>query len=741
MSIAPVVRQQAPVNYNPGDPRCEAASVLVLQFNASAPPWTPPAKATMAAVVSVVVMAYSIACLAAFVALRKKYQRTKVRPVVVPVMAFVGLVLFLASHNVPAIWGAQGMPCWFHAFISVAFPGALGVSFLLKTMYFLLMTRFATALSAFGRRFVQRCGAKDDDGDDNGDDHDHAAAHRGETKEPPPPPSNPLLAKLREPIAHALRASRDTLTAVAFAARTIVAPIPTREEVLKTTPAELARVLDTLKFVMSSKGQIAFSAFICSPFLLFAIVMSIVGDPAYALGCFGCYRVPGNVVIAGVAQACLVAGLGLLLLLRVRGLKDPFGVFWENRLCLACCLVGFAPYVISLATNERFNPTTPLDLVSISILINSFMLVFMTVHPLWVAHREESRLMPSPPRIKRRGSTRKVAVRGPSAAAPPPARMQQPRTHVPRHLSTSAPGPTPAPTATSVPAPALAATAGMSMLTSMFLMPVAAQGDAQVHADDMDGADEMGFELAMVLANPRTRAAFEAHVQTEFCTELLVFLDVTERWKQAFGEMAPATRLSRAKRIAKTFIGSGAVQQVNVGERVSERIFTALAVASATGGEASSSVGLKEDVFDEARRDVMVMLEHGALRRFFDTREGNEERVLMLADAGVGEELGDVHEERLAPSPGGVGGPEARSPGSPSRAANRLKPLALAVGVLPSLSAESVSASQHGGATPTDSDRRHDGAAAAPAAAAAALGSLGDFDPGRLRDDDHDVDE
>ena len=559
MSLPPVPRAQTPVDFNPTKPTC-ANSSIVAEFNASAPEWTPPPRATMSAVVSIISLTMCVASLVAFAVLKQRFQRTKVRPLVVPRLAFIGVLFFIVSANVPSIWGFEPLPCWFPAFVTLSIPSSLGVALLLKAMYFLLMTRFAVSLAVFGRRAVDASGGDTDtDADtDPGGPHSTAVHHQQ-----PPRRARRILTNIKA-----------TLDVLVFATKTIINPLPTREELMRsrdaTARADQARTLEALKFVMSTRGQSLFEGFVASPFLLFNIIATIVADPSYNAGCFGCFRVTPAVLYINFVQGSILLAFGVFLAYRLRGLKDPFGVFWEGRLCLASIIIAVVFYSIGFFTNARAS-SSPFDWWSISLLFVSLVVVFTSALPVWMGWREEaqsgSRFAAAAKRLRRARRKQQAADKG-------------------ELLSTTN--------------------------RQSSLKPPGGGSHGSFTANDPSR------DVMWILNDARLKAAFEKYLETEFCPELLIFLEITDEWKRSFVDIAPTARLSRARRIANSFIGAGAVQEVNVSDRVSRAIRTHLADAAANPAK------LTQELFDEARQDVVVMLEHGPLMRFLETPEAEE---------------------------------------------------------------------------------------------------------------------
>ena len=579
-------RFQSPIDYNPTNPACNA-SIIVLKYNATAPPWKPGPQATMSAVTAVLALLVSFTSLAAFVVFKPRYQRTRVRPLVVPQLALIGVVTYILGANVPSIWGFQDLPCWFPALVSLAVPAAFGLSLLMRAMYFLLMTRFAITLSVFGGRIVDASGTSDS----NVGDGDAVALA----------PNQLLLT---------------TFQALVFAASTVVHRLPTRDEMLRmqedTARADQAKTLATLKLVTSTKGQLLFEWFVSMPFVVLNVVISVAGDPAYWNNCAGCFSTAPIVILIVLAEGLLIVGMGMFLAYRMRGLKDPFGVFLEGRLCLATAFAAVAVFVINLGV---WRELTAFDPMSLSLMFLVMMVVYSTAFPLWLGYRDEVRSVTAHAKLQRQ---RQRVAGGRSPAGPRRFKKKSAGDSDPEAGSAQQWG------------------GGGSSTT------LGGLGEGVVVRD-----------MAWVMGDARVKAAFTAYVETEFCIELVVFLNVTTEWKAAFHDVAATARVARAKRIAQSFIGAGAVQEVNVSERVTKNIRAALAAA------ALDPTKLSDEVFDEARKDVTVMLEHGPLTRFLETEEAAE--LVALAPGASGVEASGGKAKAKSVRGGGLVGASVRS--------------------------------------------------------------------------------
>ena len=166
------------------------------------------------------------------------------------------------------------------------------------------------------------------------------------------------------------------------------------------------------------------------------------------------------------------------------------------------------------------------------------------------------------------------------------------------------------------------------------------EGSATTHGPEQ-------VTLASVLADGKLRAAFAKHVEAEFCSELLTFVEVVAEWELSFVDIAPTARLTRAKRIAQVFIGQGALQEINVSDVVVLHVRQQLADA------ASDSTRLTDALFYEAKREVVQLLELGPLSRFVETREFKD---IVAAAQGASHGAGAV-------------GPSDSTPALTSRAA------------------------------------------------------------------------
>lgn len=134
-------------------------------------------------------------------------------------------------------------------------------------------------------------------------------------------------------------------------------------------------------------------------------------------------------------------------------------------------------------------------------------------------------------------------------------------------------------------------------------------------------------ELDEILLDKDLCAEFEQHLTEEFGIESLHFLRQCEQWQRTYFDVSPSTRLSRARKICKTYIQSDGLYAVNVSWRVNERI-----IAKVNRIEAEDC---PREVFDEAVLEIHKMLLSGAVLRFRISREHSKQRTSTANSSNI----------------------------------------------------------------------------------------------------------
>lgn len=125
-------------------------------------------------------------------------------------------------------------------------------------------------------------------------------------------------------------------------------------------------------------------------------------------------------------------------------------------------------------------------------------------------------------------------------------------------------------------------------------------------------------ELEEILNDRESSEAFEKHLIAELGVESLYFLKQCEQWLKAYFDVSPTARLSRAKKIFKTYIDTSGLYAVNVSARVNESIETKLYRAGVDD--------CPREIFEDAIREIRQMLLMGAVLRFRMARENSSIR-------------------------------------------------------------------------------------------------------------------
>ena len=153
-----------------------------------------------------------------------------------------------------------------------------------------------------------------------------------------------------------------------------------------------------------------------------------------------------------------------------------------------------------------------------------------------------------------------------------------------------------------------------AMVAVLQVLPViqALFTDMRQAARQHGGAAAGHLVLQDVMTSPVTAEAFEERCRVEFTLESLWFLRDTQQFKDAFFNISKDTRALRAKRIVNLFVRPGALYEVNLPYKV---IRDTVARVDA-GGD------VEFHVFDDARKEIALLLERGTLFRFSHSTEG-----------------------------------------------------------------------------------------------------------------------
>ena len=480
----------------------------------------------------------SVGMLAFFLANKSKFDRTRIRPLVVPVYAFVGLWWFFAADTLGKAIGFYRFPCAVAALVSLLVVPFVGLGMVFRQAFFLLLNRYAIASSTF-------TGGRLADVDD-------------------PMPTTFLARRAWE-----VKAVWDALIIVfrplpsrpTHGAVAIASPSNDNAKDNNMPLEEQLQSLRTLKFVVTTRGQIMYAVAGTFPFLVSSAVVSAWGAKAFTLGCMWCPVGLNIVSYVIIAEGLLLVVVGSILAARTHGLRhrDPWGFLQEGRWAVADSAWTIFAFIVEIAPDWPDTPFDPSFFVLLGIVA---VLYHATVHPILVAKRAQQALdaavLPSTAKLAK---LRRKA-RGVGASEGP--------------VSSSGGGVT-----------------GVEDLVGSVM------DSSNVASSSVEG------KLDAVLADADLRAAFGEYLVTEFASENLDFVMQVREWRLFFADATPQTRLVRAKRISKLYIEHGAPLQVNVADSVVQAVRDALN---------SSAVPL--EVFDAACRDVEYLLAHGSLCRW-----------------------------------------------------------------------------------------------------------------------------
>ena len=314
----------------------------------------------------------SIAILAAYAWRKRDYDRTRVRPWLVPVFAFLAVWAFFVASTLSVAIGWWNFPCWLQQVSAILVVPFATLGMLYRQSYFLLLNRFSVAVQLYGPGLLEA----------EAEDADSVGAR---------PSSSRSRSRSR------LASMWWSLAAVVDAALVVARPIPaipkrsTSSAIasLEPTPTttlsreEQLHAVRTLRFVLTVRGQFLFALLTSAPFAVIALVVGVLGDAAGYLGCRGC-NILDFVVYTVVALAAIMVAFGSVLAVRTHGVSDPWGFVLEGRWTLADLIWSLVFYVLvsqrAIPGNVGGFDTT--QLVLVGLLAN---LAHCTLYGLWLA--------------------------------------------------------------------------------------------------------------------------------------------------------------------------------------------------------------------------------------------------------------------------------------------------------------------------------------------------------------------
>ena len=303
----------------------------------------------------VIDMVVGAAMLVAFVAMRRRYDHTRVRTVGVPLALFLALVAYVCTDQVVRVVGTRNLPCWSAALTMLAIVPFLGAGVMLLFASFFTSNLFSQAVAKYGRITDNQNSSSDELGssaNNNNDDNGGGAA---------------VTAK---EVLWTLRAIFRTLQLIFWT------PITTD---VTMTPEQRVESLRLLKFAMSWRGQLSFMSTFFVFMGIFNFPFVFAGEPAYANGCYGCFVSPFAILFSSLDGAfCTV--LGVLIAYRSRKLRDPWGMRRDALLTVTWAMLGLCFFVASLSA--------PFDEFSLMLSLTFLACLGQnTVVPLVMGHR------------------------------------------------------------------------------------------------------------------------------------------------------------------------------------------------------------------------------------------------------------------------------------------------------------------------------------------------------------------
>ena len=484
----------------------------------------------------VVTAPLSLAMVALFAWKKNDYDRTRIRPWLVPLFAFLGVWMFYLAATLSIALGWWTFPCWLIQVSAILIVPFSTLGLLYRQSYFLLLNRFAIAVQLYGPGLLEA----EDESSSPGNDS-WATRMRWNVRA-----AVDAALVVAKPIARIATKPGASASASASATATL-----SRKEQL--------HAVRTLRYVLTGQGQLVFALITSLPYLLVAILVGVFEDPSGYLGCYGCNVLQSSVYTI-IALAVINIVIGSVLAVRTHGLNDPWGFIREGRWTLADQLWALVWYIFISQSIISPDPTNAFDLTIIVLWGLLANVAHCTVYPLWLASQAE----------QRGGDAR--------------ARNERKRARAKRVGEDAS-----------------------STLTQQ-------QG----------GAPQMlGAGLEDIFAHPKLLEAFGVYVAAEFASENLSFVQDVRAFRLAWQDVAPATRLVRARKMFRLYMASDAALLINVSQRALERVEKAV----------HGAADIPRDVFDEAYQEVEGMLVNGPLERFKLTREW-EELAASLQSAG-----------------------------------------------------------------------------------------------------------
>ena len=307
------------------------------------------------------------AMVALFAWKKNDYDRTRIRPWLVPLFAFLGVWVFYLTSTLSIAVGWWTFPCWLIQVSAILVVPFSTLGLLYRQSYFLLLNRFAIAVQLYGPGLLEA----EDESSSPGNDS-WATRMRWNVRA-----AVDAALVVAKPIARIATKPGASASASASATATL-----SRKEQL--------HAVRTLRYVLTGQGQLVFALITSLPYLLVAILVGVFEDPSGYLGCYGCnvLQSSGYTVIA-LAFINIVIGTGLAV--RTHGLNDPWGFIHEGRWTIADLVWALGWYVLisqSIIPANPGNGFDPIIFVLCGLMAN---VAHCTLYPLWLASQAEKR--------------------------------------------------------------------------------------------------------------------------------------------------------------------------------------------------------------------------------------------------------------------------------------------------------------------------------------------------------------
>ena len=587
--------------------------------------------------------------LLAFVAAQPCFARLRVRRLVIVEGYALGVGFMMTSFFLPVIAGPSAVwyPCWLSKLMMLVVCPTLGAAAFVRNAVYLFTTRLSRASAIHGRVYDIYGMAADDDGEEEdgeedvggggGEDPAESALRRTQVAVAAVPAApaaddveraadapNPAASPPPKPRAPSARTKPRRSLAPEWLTMPFVATWYSVTTVFDSdmrsldamTPAQARGTMRVLRYITRASGMGMVMTGLTMPFAIANLSYVLTVPGAF---CLGCMPLEDPVILwVSVAEVLLTMVFSASMSCRLRGLPDPWGIFFESYTAtrfMAVAAVG----AITMALAPRVPDAVPLD-YTVMIAVGALgALAMMTGAQVAISVRLWARALALSGGAG--GSEAAADALGAGASPPSPGRplrltmsASPLRTSKSRgagagasssHHSGEYSGEAESP-------PSAADVAGSKRgLPAKRASKQAAAVDAGMRpVGDIRGAPH----LASFLRNLDERRAFEAHLEAEWGAESLGFLTDTWAWKTSFSEIDARARVARARKIIRAYVRDHGVLSVNVSSAVQSRI---LAVAETADADPQA---MRVEVFDEARHEVAHLLEVGAVARFMRAR-------------------------------------------------------------------------------------------------------------------------